>query len=208
MKTLVIVDVQNDFMPDGPLAVPEGDLVVPVINILQPGFDLVVATQDWHPRNHKSFASRHEGRSPFETIDLNGLPQVLWPDHCVQGSRGAELHPDLRTEAIEAIFRKGMDPEIDSYGGFYDNGRRKSTGLAGYLREKDAPDLYFCGLAAEICVYYTLNDALRLGFAATLIEDATRPLNRQNFEETKKWILRDGGRILTTKDFAAGGSPP
>jgi nicotinamidase/pyrazinamidase len=202
MKALIIVDVQNDFMPNGPLAVPEGDLIVPVINALQPRFDLVVATQDWHPRNHKSFASNHQGRSPFETIDLNGLPQTLWPDHCVQESAGAELHPGLGTAAIEAIFRKGMDPEIDSYGGFYDNGHRKSTGLAGYLREKGASDLYFCGLAAEICVYSTLNDALRLGFAATLIEGATRPLNKADFDEARKRIIRDGGKISTAHEIA------
>jgi nicotinamidase/pyrazinamidase len=118
------------------------------------------------------------------------------------GDRGAQLHPGLRTEAIEAIFRKGMDPEIDSYGGFYDNGRRKTTGLAGYLREKGAADLYFCGLAAEICVTCTLNDALRLGFAATLIEDATRPLSRPDFEQTKKRILRNGGRIVLSHQLA------
>lgn len=201
MRTLVIVDAQNDFMPGGALAVPQGDLIVPVINALQPRFDLVVATQDWHPPSHKSFASNHQGKSPFDVIDLNGLAQVLWPDHCVQASPGAQLHPGLHTEALEAIFRKGMDPEIDSYGGFYDNGHRKSTGLAGYLREKGANDLYFCGLAAEICVYYTLNDALRLGFAATLIEDATRPLNEQDFAETKKMMLRDGARIITARDI-------
>jgi len=201
MKALVIVDAQIDFMPGGALAVPQGDRIVAVINTLQPRFDLVVATQDWHPPSHKSFASNHQGKSPFDIIDLNGLPQVLWPDHCVQASAGAQLHPGLDTAAVEAIFRKGMDPEIDSYGGFFDNGHRKRTGLAGYLREKGATDLYFCGLAAEICVYYTLNDALRLGFAATLIEDATRPLNEQDFAETKKTMLRDGARILTAHDI-------
>jgi nicotinamidase/pyrazinamidase len=161
-------------------------------------FDLVVATQDWHPRTHKSFASNHGGKSPFDVIDLNGLKQTLWPDHCVQGSEGAEFHPGLDTLSVEAVFRKGMDPEIDSYSGFYDNGHRRSTGLAGYLREKGATELYFCGLAAEICVYATLNDALRLGFPATLIEDAARPLNDHDYGEAKERLLRDGGRIITS----------
>ena len=201
MKTLVIVDVQNDFVPGGSLAVPDGDAIVPVINGILHRFDLVVAAQDWHPQTHRSFASNHEGRAPFDTIDLNGLSQTLWPDHCVQGSKGAQYHPDLDTRPVEAIFRKGMDPEIDSYSGFYDNGHRKSTGLAGYLQEKGAADLYFCGLAAEICVYATLNHALELGFSATLIEDATRPLVWQDYEEAKRRIVRDRGRIISSQDL-------
>jgi nicotinamidase/pyrazinamidase len=201
VKALIIVDTQNDFMPGGSLAVPDGDAIVPVINDLQRRFDLVVATQDWHPRNHKSFASNNAGRSPFETIDLNGLTQVLWPDHCVQGMKGAELHPGLRTPSIEAIIRKGTDPEIDSYSGFYDNAHHKSTGLAGYLRERGADRLYFCGLAGDICVYFTLTDALRLGFSATLIEDATRPLSNQDFEAAKKQILHHGGSLVTSGEI-------
>lgn len=202
MKTLVIVDVQNDFIPGGSLAVPGGDAIVPVINGILSRFDLVVATQDWHPRSHKSFASNHEGKSPFDTIELNGLRQTLWPDHCVQGSTGADFYPGLSMLPVEAIFRKGMDPEIDSYSGFYDNGHRKSTGLAGYLREKGATELYFCGLAAEICVYATLSDALQSGFSATLIEDAARALNNEDYERVKKSILAEGGRIIISGEHS------
>jgi nicotinamidase/pyrazinamidase len=201
MRTLIIVDVQNDFIPGGSLAVPDGDAVVPVINGILDRFDLVVATQDWHPQSHKSFASNHDGKLPFDTIELNGLQQTLWPDHCVQGKSGADFHPGLRTFSVEAIFRKGMDPETDSYSGFYDNGHRRSTGLAGYLREKGVTELYFCGLAAEICVYATLNDALGLGFPATLIEDAARALSHPDYEEAKKRILADGGRIAVSGDL-------
>ena len=138
MKTLIIVDVQNDFMPGGALAVPEADRIVPVINAIQNTFDLIVATQDWHPENHKSFASSHGGKKPFESIMLNGIAQVLWPDHCVQGTPGAQFHDALNTNAISAIFRKGTDIAVDSYSGFYDNHRYKSTGLAGYLHEMGA----------------------------------------------------------------------
>lgn len=196
MKTLIIVDPQLDFMPGGSLEVPDGDEIVPVINSLQPKFDLVVATQDWHPVNHGSFASNHPEGKPFEKTELNGLEQILWPDHCVQNSRGARFHPDLETERIEAIFRKGMDAGIDSYSGFYDNGHRKSTGLTGYLRDKGAEDLYFCGLAADICVYFTLKDALEEGFKATLINNATRPLNADDFENIKKELSEKGAEIM------------
>lgn len=201
MKTLILIDVQNDFMPGGSLSVPHGNEIVPVINKLLPKFDLVVATQDWHPHTHKSFASNHEGKDVFEIIDLNGLEQKLWPDHCVQNTMGAEFHPHLETGRIEAIFRKGMDPEIDSYSGFYDNGRKKTTGLAGYLKEKGAEDLYFCGLAADICVYFTLIDALREGFSATLIEDASRPLDNEEFANLKDKIKQKGGRIVSSEEI-------
>jgi len=195
MKTLILVDVQTDFMPGGALAVPDGDAVVPAINGLMNDYELIVATQDWHPPGHKSFASAHPGRKPFEMTELHGLEQTLWPDHCVQGTDGAAFHPDLDLRRVEAIVRKGMDPEIDSYSGFYDNGHRKSTGLAGYLREKSADDLYFCGLAADICVYYTLMDALKAGFRATLLERATRPLDPAAFDAAKEDIVKHGGVI-------------
>lgn len=197
MKTLIIVDVQNDFMPHGPLAIEKGDEIVPVVNDIQSEFDLIVATQDWHPPGHKSFASSHSGKKTFDVIDLHGLQQTLWPDHCVQGTAGADFHPDLKMSRIEAIFRKGMDPEIDSYSGFYDNGHKKSTGLAGYLREKGANDLYFCGLAADICVYFTLMDSLKEGFKATLIEKAANPLDHAVFEKVKAAITGQGGVIQT-----------
>ncbi len=138
MKALVIIDVQNDFIPGGNLPITNGDSIVPVINRLQKHFDLVVATQDWHPKEHRSFASNNDNRKPFEKVDINGTIDTLWPDHCVQGSKGAEFHPALETEKIAAVFRKGMDPDVDSYSGFYDNGHELPTGLAGYLREKGA----------------------------------------------------------------------
>lgn len=193
---MVIVDVQNDFMPGGPLAIPAGNTILPVINGLQNRFGLVVATQDWHPADHKSFASKHPGKLPFEQIMLNGLPQVLWPDHCVQGTEGAAFHPGLDTKKVEAIFRKGMNPEVDSYSGFYDNGRLKNTGLAGYLRERGANELYFCGLAGDICVFYTLKDAMQEGFPTFLIEDASQPLKEGDFEVAKEEMIQLGGLIV------------
>jgi nicotinamidase/pyrazinamidase len=143
MKTLVIIDAQNDFMPGGALEVPEGDQIIPVINQIQESFDLVIATQDWHSENHISFASNHKDKKPFNKIQWQDMEQVLWPNHCVQNTKGADFHPGLNTKKIEAIFRKGIDPEIDSYSGFYDNGHKKNTGLSGFLRARQANDLFF-----------------------------------------------------------------
>ena len=201
MRTLIIIDVQNDFIPGGALAVPGGDEIVPLINRLQPKFDLVIATQDWHPEGHASFASSHLGKKQFESIKIDGLDQVLWPDHCVQNSEGAEFHPDLDTARVEAIFRKGTNPKIDSYSGFYDNAHLKSTGLAGYLREKGVKELYFCGLAAEFCVFFSLKDALEEGFQATLIEDATRALDNDQFDKAKAEIRQKGGKLITSEEI-------
>ena len=200
MKALLIVDVQNDFMPGGSLEVPHGDLIVPLINRLQKYFDLVVATQDWHPQNHKSFASNYTNKKPFEEIDLHGMTQTLWPDHCLQSSKGADFHPDLEINKIAAIFRKGMDPEIDSYSGFYDNGHQVSTGLSGYLKEKGIAELHFCGLAADICVYYTIMDSLKEVFSATLIEDASRPLSNDAFANIKSELRKIGVRVINSKE--------
>ena len=201
MKTLLIIDVQNDFIPGGSLPVPEGDQIVSLINRLQKEFDLVVATQDWHPVGHASFASSHAGNKEFDVVKINGLDQVLWPDHCVQGSTGAEFHPQLETLRIESIFRKGTDPEIDSYSGFYDNAHLKSTGLTGYLKGKGVKELYVVGLAGEFCVYFSVLDALAEGFSVTLIEDATKPLDRNAFETAKIDILRKGGKILSSDNL-------
>lgn len=201
MKTLVIIDVQNDFIPGGALAVPGGDEIVEVINNLQSSFDLVIATQDWHPRNHSSFADNHPGKKQFETISWRETEQVLWPVHCVQGTPGAQFHQDLNMVGIEAIFRKGTSPEIDSYSGFYDNAHLKSTGLAGYLKEKGAKDLYFCGLAGEYCVYFSIMDALKEGFNATLIEDATRALDEDQFTKSKNELISKGGKVVTAADL-------
>ena len=198
MKALVIVDAQIDFMPGGALAIADGDSIVPVINKLLPEFELVVATQDWHPANHASFARNHQGKKPFDIIELFGMEQVLWPDHCVQGTKGAEFHPEMETLKITAIFRKGINQEIDSYSGFFDNSHLHNTGLAGYLREKGATELYFCGLAADICVYFTIKDALNEGFKAVLIEDATCPLNPDEFVKIRKELQEKGVEIITS----------
>ncbi|UOQ70128.1 bifunctional nicotinamidase/pyrazinamidase [Hymenobacter cellulosilyticus] len=200
MKALLLIDIQPDFLPGGSLAVPEGDAVIPLANALQPHFELVVATQDWHPASHKSFAANHAGRQPFEQIDLHGLPQVLWPVHCVQGTAGAALAPAVDTNQVEAIFRKGTDPEIDSYSGFFDNGHRKATGLADYLRGKGIRQVYVAGLAADYCVYFTAKDALQEGFETFLIEDATRPISAEGFARAKAELLQLGGHIIQSQD--------
>ncbi|HWE25129.1 MAG TPA: bifunctional nicotinamidase/pyrazinamidase [Myxococcales bacterium] len=174
MRTLILVDIQNDFLPGGALAVPRGDEVIPVANRLQPAFDLVVATQDWHPARHGSFASTRPGKKPGELAELAGLPQVLWPDHCVQGSPGAEFAATLQMNRVEAIFRKGTDPAIDSYSGFFDNAHRKSTGLSGYLEGRGAREVYVLGLATDYCAKFTALDARKLGFRTFLVEDGSR----------------------------------
>ena len=181
MKALIIVDVQNDFCPGGALAVKEGDQIVPIINKIMSKFDLVVATQDWHPKNHKSFASNN-GKKVGEVIDLNGLKQILWPDHCVQGSKGAEFVAKLDAKRIDRIFQKGTDPEIDSYSGFFDNGHKKRTGLDDYLRKKGVDEVYIVGLATDYCVKFTALDAVELGFKTYLIQDACRGVNLNNHD--------------------------
>jgi nicotinamidase/pyrazinamidase len=177
MRSLILVDLQTDFLPGGALAVPDGDAVIPVANRLQAAFALVAATQDWHPANHGSFAANHSGKKVFEHIDLNGLPQTLWPVHCVQGTPGAELAPGLHRERIAKIFPKGTDPGIDSYSGFFDNGHRKSTGLGEWLHDKGASEVFVCGLATDYCVKYTALDAAQAGFKTHFIEDASRGVN-------------------------------
>ena len=174
---LILVDLQNDFCPLGALPVPEGDQVIPIANALMPHFSTVVATQDWHPADHGSFAANHPWRKPGQTIDLNGLPQILWPIHCVQGSFGAEFVPELKQEGITKVFEKGTDPGIDSYSGFFDNGHRKATGLGDWLKEQGITRVYVLGLATDYCVKFTALDALQLGFETYLVEDASRGVN-------------------------------
>jgi nicotinamidase/pyrazinamidase len=178
MDALIVVDVQRDFCAGGALAVPDGDAVVPVVNAMMGSFDLVVATQDWHPPDHGSFASQH-GRTPGELAELHGLPQVMWPDHCVQGTPGASWHPDLDDGPIEAVFRKGTRVEVDSYSGFFDNGRRHDTGLAAYLRGRGVTHVHVVGLATDYCVRFTAEDALSEGFAVTLHTAACRGVELQ-----------------------------
>jgi nicotinamidase/pyrazinamidase len=199
MRALIIVDIQNDFTTGGNLAVPEGENIIATVNTLQHKVDLVVATQDWHPPDHKSFASNHQAKKPFEKINLNGLEQVLWPNHCVQGSAGAEFHPQLNINGIEAIFRKGMDRDIDSYSGFFDNGHKKTTGLAGYLKERKVKSVYVCGLAADYCVYFTALDSIQEGFKTFIIEDATKAITSTGFDQAKTNIRSRGGQLAISK---------
>ncbi len=201
MKILIITDMQIDFMPGGALAVPEGDKIIPIVNNLQEKFDLVIATQDWHPENHISFASNHKNKKPFDKIEWQEMEQVLWPNHCVQDTEGADFHPQLKMKKVEAVFRKGMDWKIDSYSGFYDNGHKKNTGLAGYLRERQATELFFCGLAADFCVYFSIKDAIKEGFSATLIEDATKPIDKSNFKNIKKELGNMGCKVVMSSSL-------
>ncbi len=196
MKALILVDIQNDFIPGGSLAVPEGDQVVDIANKIQDKFDLILATQDWHPENHISFAKNHQGKKEFEEIKLGDLTQTLWPNHCVQNTKGAEFHPNLKTDKIEAIFRKGTNPEIDSYSAFFDNAHLKNTGLSGYLKEKGVKTIYFMGLAGDICVYFSIKDALNFGFDCVMIEDGSKPLNAETFAEQKKELLAKGVKYI------------
>ena len=174
---LIIVDTQNDFCSGGALAVPQGEAVVPVANRIAQRFTHVLATQDWHPPGHLSFASSHEGRKPFEQIDAPYGAQTLWPDHCVQGTKGAEFHRDLDLRRIELVIRKGFRPEIDSYSAFKENDRRTPTGLAGYLRERGFRRVFLAGLATDYCVHYSAIDARREGFDVVVIEDACRAID-------------------------------
>lgn len=203
MKALLIVDVQNDFLPGGALAVPQGDVIIPVINNIQQHFKLIVATRDWHPANHGSFASNHDNRQVGEVIRLHGQEQVLWPDHCVQGSPGAEISPLLNQGLINNVIFKGSDPDIDSYSAFYDNGHLKETGLHAYLKRNGITSLFVCGLAADYCVYYTVKDALLLGYEANLLTDATRGVNLQPEDTDKafKDMEKRGARLMTSTEL-------
>lgn len=174
---LVVVDVQNDFCPGGALAVSEGDQIVPGINALMKQFHTVVLTQDWHPAGHSSFASLHAGKAPMELIDMPYGAQVLWPDHCVQGSTGAAFHPDLETDRASLIIRKGANPEIDSYSAFFENDRKTPTGLEGYLRNLNIKQLTFVGLATDFCVNFSALDAASLGFAVSVKLDLCRGID-------------------------------
>jgi nicotinamidase/pyrazinamidase len=196
MDALILVDIQTDFLPGGALAVPGGDEIIPVVNRLQERFGLVVATADWHPAGHASFASSHPGKKVYDTVMIDGVEQALWPDHCVQGSRGADLAGAFNTNRVEAIFRKGTDPAIDSYSAFYDNARRKSTGLEGYLKWKKVGRVFLAGLAADFCVSCSIIDALAMGFGAVLIKDATRAISEKGFRAAEKAILAKGGTVV------------
>jgi len=176
---LIVVDVQNDFCPGGALAVPQGDEIVTVVNRLAKNFRNVVLTQDWHPAGHLSFASAHAGRSPYDTIAMPYGPQVLWPDHCIQGTPGAAFHSGLQIPHAGLVVRKGLDPAIDSYSALYENDRTTPTGLTGYLRERGIARAFLAGLALDFCVRYSAEDAVREGFTVVVIEDACRGIDVQ-----------------------------
>lgn len=192
-EALIVIDVQNDFLPGGALAVPEGDLILPTVRALINHFDHVILTQDWHPQHHKSFASNHTGFSPYDTIKMPYGSQTLWPDHCVQGTIGAALHESLPIEKAELIIRKGMDPEIDSYSAFFENDRKTPTGLQGYLKERNIQKLTFCGLATDFCVGYSALDARNCGFETRVALAGCAGLDLNGSLDYMLKTMNDGG---------------
>ncbi len=201
MDALILVDIQNDFLPGGALAVPQGDQVVAIANALMPRFPLVIATQDWHPAKHGSFASQHPGKKPGDVITLNGLTQILWPDHCIQNTRGAEFAPGLRKAGFHHIIHKGTDPTIDSYSGLFDNGQKKETGMTDLLADKAVDTLYIMGLATDYCVKFTAMDARMLGYTVYLIADGCRGVNLKP-GDTERAVeeMSQAGVVITKSD--------
>jgi nicotinamidase/pyrazinamidase len=208
-SVLLLVDLQPDFLPGGNLAVGDGDAVLPGIRrLMESGvFPLQVATQDWHPPGHASFASSHPGRQPFDVIELHDHDQVLWPDHCVQGTAGAERHPDLPGERLAAVIRKGSDPRVDSYSGFQNNwgpdGTRPATGLTGYLMDRGVKTVYLCGLARDYCVRWTAEDSVEAGFETFFIWDLTRSVDPAGDEDLKADLTSQGVRFLDHSDLGS-----
>ncbi len=200
---LLVIDVQNDFCPGGRLAIAGGDEVIPVIHRLASHFQHILLTQDWHTPGHHSFASAHTGKQPFEQIQLSYGAQTLWPDHCVQGTPGAEFHPQLELPQAELVLRKGFRPEVDSYSAFFENDRKTATGLAGYLRERELNHVFLAGLAYDYCVGFSALDARRLGFAATVIRDACRAIDLNGSLALMASAFAEAGvRIVNSADLA------
>ncbi|MHB1947942.1 MAG: bifunctional nicotinamidase/pyrazinamidase [Gammaproteobacteria bacterium] len=200
---LIMVDLQNDFCPGGNLAVPEGDAVIPLANQLQACFDVVIATKDWHPQDHMSFASNHAGHKIGDVIEENGLQQILWPDHCVQRTQGAEFHPQLDTTRIQKIFLKGIDKTVDSYSAFFDNAHLRTTGLADFLLKQGINEIYILGLATDYCVKFSCLDSVRMGFNTHIIADACRgvELNEGDVQEAMDEMRDAGVIIMKSTDF-------
>jgi nicotinamidase/pyrazinamidase len=203
MKALLVIDIQNDFLPGGALEVKDGDQIISVVNKIMKKFDLVIATMDWHPADHKSFASQHEGKSPGDMIKLRGLDQVLWPDHCIQGTVGAEFSKKLDLGRIKRVFVKGTDKEIDSYSGFFDNGHLKSTGLNDYLKNSLIDEVYIVGLATDYCVKFTAFDSIREGFKTYVVADATRAVNLKpdDYEAALDEMKKSGAVLMSSQDL-------
>jgi nicotinamidase/pyrazinamidase len=200
MKALLIVDIQNDFCPGGALAVPNGDSVVPVVNKLIDQFDAVIQTQDWHPAGHSSFASSHQGKNLYETIEVNYGTQVLWPDHCVQGTHGADFHPELNTHKTQVIIRKGFRKEIDSYSTFFENDQKTTTGLTGYLKQREITDLYTVGLATDFCVKWSILDGIDEGFSMHIVKDAVQGIDLEGSLEAAWKEMKEKGVKITTSE--------
>jgi len=204
MRAFLIVDLQNDFLPGGALAIKEGNAIIPCIQeIINYPFSVIIATKDWHPADHGSFASNHEGKKPGDKINLGGLEQVLWPAHCVQGTKGSEFSGGWDTTKIDKVIYKGTEPLIDSYSTFFDNGHRKSTGLEIYLRDKGIKEIYIAGLATDYCVKYSVLDALELGFNVYVITDACRGVNLNENDSAKAFATMQAGgaTLLSIKDL-------
>ncbi|MEX0600441.1 MAG: bifunctional nicotinamidase/pyrazinamidase [Rhodothermales bacterium] len=202
MRALLVVDVQYDFLPGGCLAVPEADEIIPVVNDLIDHFEHVVFTQDWHPAGHDSFASSHEGHDPFDVIEVDYGNQILWPDHCVQGTRGAELHDDLDVDRAELIIRKGFRRDIDSYSAFFENDGTTPTGLTGYLRERGIDTLYVVGLALDFCVHWSAVDGSEQGFDVMVVEDGSRPIDTEGSLDEAMGNMESAGVKLVTAEEA------
>lgn len=200
MKALLIVDIQNDFCPGGALAVPDGDSVIPVVNKLIEHFDIVVQTQDWHPAGHSSFASSHPDKNPYDTAELEYGIQVLWPEHCIQGTKGAEFHPSLNTKKTQVIIRKGFRKSIDSYSTFFENDQKTTTGLTGYLKHRGITDLYTVGLATDFCVKWSVLDGLDEGFSMHVIKDAVKGIDMDGSVD-KAWVdMSEKGANIVISD--------
>lgn len=202
MNALLVVDIQNDFCPGGALAVPGGDEIVPIVNKLINAFDSIIQTQDWHPAGHSSFASSHSGKNPYDLIEMDYGNQVLWPDHCIQGTKGANFHPDLVTDKTEVIIRKGFRKAIDSYSTFFENDQTTPTGLTGYLKERKITDLYTVGLATDFCVKWSVLDGIKEGFNMILIEDAVSGIDLNgSLNEALEEMKKSGARFIHSNEI-------
>lgn len=204
MKALIIVDIQNDFLKGGSLAVPDGNAIIPVINKILPVFDILIYTKDWHPANHKSFASNHKEKNVYDVIDLKGISQVLWPDHCIQNTFGSEFHKDLIISGKNTYYIfKGTDPDVDSYSAFFDNKKIHDTGLNKLLKEKNIDEIYICGLSTDYCVKYTAIDAIELNYNTYIVADATKAvnINPDDYEKSLKELKNIGVKIIFSKNL-------
>ncbi len=202
-RALLVIDVQNDFCPGGALEVPKGDEIVPLANALMKRFSVVALTQDWHPADHSSFASTHPDRQPFETVEMPYGPQILWPDHCVQGTEGADFHPDLDTRPGQVVIRKGFRRDVDSYSAFFENDHATPTGLAGYLKECGVTEVFLCGLATDFCVGFSALDAVKCGFSASVIEDACRAIDLNGSLDDMRRRWAEAGVVTITSEALA-----